>query len=52
MWAGDRDTALAELEAGVKSRPCQMIYTAAEPAFAPLRGNERFRAVVPGIGLR
>jgi tetratricopeptide (TPR) repeat protein len=52
MWAGDRESALAELEAGVKSRPYQMIYTAAEPAFAPLRGNERFRAVVRGIGLQ
>lgn len=52
MWSGNPDAALAELEAGLKSRPYQMIYTAVDPTFAPLRTNPRFRAVVAGLGLR
>lgn len=51
MWVGEQENALAELEAGVKSRPYQMIYTAVDPAFAPLRPNPRFREVVRKLGL-
>jgi DNA-binding winged helix-turn-helix (wHTH) protein/tetratricopeptide (TPR) repeat protein len=50
-WIGEYDSALAELEAGVKSRPYQMIWTAADPAFIPLRTNPRFRKVVRELGL-
>lgn len=50
-WIGEYDQALAELEAGVKSRPYQMIYTAVDPAFASLRSNPRFQQVVRDIGL-
>lgn len=51
-WIGEHERALAELEAGLKSRPYQIIYTAADPAFAPLRSNPRFQQVVRGLGLR
>lgn len=51
MWIGEQENALAELEAGVKARPYQMIYTAVDPAFAPLRSNPRFQKVVRDIGL-
>lgn len=50
MWIGDHENALAELEAGISSRPYQMIYTAVDPAFAPLRTNPRFQRVVRGLG--
>ena len=50
-WIGEYDQALAELEAGVKSRPYQMIYTAVDPAFKSLRANPRFQKVVRDIGL-
>jgi len=51
-WIGDHDKALEELEAGLRSRPFNMIYTGVDPAFEPLRGNPRFEAVVRGVGLR
>jgi len=51
MWIGNQEEALAELEAGVKSRPYQMIYTAVDPAFAPLRHKPRFQDVVRKLGL-
>lgn len=50
-WAGNHRAALEELEAGVQSRPFNMIYTAADPAFEPLRNEPRFHAVLRGIGL-
>lgn len=50
-WCGEYEEALAELEAGLQSRPYQMIWTAAEPAFIPLRSNPHFQKVIRGIGL-
>lgn len=51
MWTGNQEEALAELEAGLKSRPYQMIYAAVDPAFASLRTNPRFQRVVRELGL-
>ncbi|MCW5966094.1 MAG: winged helix-turn-helix domain-containing protein [Bryobacterales bacterium] len=51
MWIGDRDAALAELEAGLESRPYNMIYTATDPVFAPLRDEPRFQEIVRKLGL-
>jgi DNA-binding winged helix-turn-helix (wHTH) protein/Tfp pilus assembly protein PilF len=50
-WMGQYEAALKELEAGVESRPFNMIYTAVDPAFEPLRSEPRFQAVLRGIGL-
>jgi DNA-binding winged helix-turn-helix (wHTH) protein/Flp pilus assembly protein TadD len=50
-WIGEYDSALTELEGGLQSRPYQMIWTAADPMFAPLRSNPRFQKVVRDIGL-
>jgi len=50
-WMGENEAALDELEGGVKSRPYQMIWTAVDPMFAPLRANPRFQKVVREIGL-
>lgn len=50
-WTGNSGAALRELEAGVESRPFNMIYTAVDPAFEPLRNEPRFHAVLRGIGL-
>lgn len=50
-WMGRHEAALKELEAGVESRPFNMIYTAVDPAFEPLRSEPRFQAVLRGIGL-
>ncbi|MEP7366466.1 MAG: winged helix-turn-helix domain-containing protein [Acidobacteriota bacterium] len=52
MWKGDQEAALAELEAAVKARPYNVVFTAVDPAFAPLRTNPRFREVVHSLGLR
>lgn len=51
VWIGEYDAALTELEAGVKSRPYQMIYAAADPAFANLRSNPRFQQVIRSLDL-
>lgn len=51
MWVGDHDPALAELEAGVQSRPFHMIYTAVDPVFAPLRSNPRFHKILEQLGV-
>lgn len=48
---GDYDGALEELKAGVASRPFHMIYTARDPAFAPLRSRPAFREIVRQLGL-
>jgi tetratricopeptide (TPR) repeat protein len=50
-WVGEFERALVELEAGLKSRPYQIIYTAFDPAFTPIRSNPRFLQVVRGLGL-
>lgn len=50
-WIGNHQAALEELEAGVEARPFNMIYTAVDPAFEPLRNDPRFHAVLRGIGL-
>lgn len=50
-WTGQHEAALKELEAGVESRPFNMIYTAVDPAFEPLRNEPRLQAVLRGIGL-
>lgn len=51
IWSGDKAGAIAELEAAVESRPYQIIFAAVDPAFAPLRGDARFQAVVRTVGL-
>jgi DNA-binding winged helix-turn-helix (wHTH) protein/Tfp pilus assembly protein PilF len=50
-WIGEYEDALEELEAGIQSRPYQIIYAAADPAFESIRGNPRFQAVVRSLGL-
>lgn len=50
-WIGEYDAALAELEAGVESRPYHIIFTAVDPVFAPLRSEPRFREVLRKVGL-
>jgi tetratricopeptide (TPR) repeat protein len=52
MWIGEQEKALVELEAGVKSKPYHMIFTAVDPAFAPLRDELRFQEVVRQVGLQ
>ena len=52
MWIGQPAGALAELEAAVISKPYHMIFVAADPVFAPLRGEPRFQEVVRRVGLQ
>jgi hypothetical protein len=51
LTLGRRDDALAELEAAVLSRPFNLIYAAADPAFAPLHSEPRFQAVLRKLNL-
>ena len=51
MWIGERENALAELEAAVKSKPYHLIFVNVDPAFEPLRGDARFKEVVRQVGL-
>jgi len=51
-WIGEYEGALTELEAAVKTRPHHIVYVAIDPAFAPLRANPRFQAVVRQVGLK
>ncbi len=51
MWSGDPESALSELEAGLLSRPYQMIYVAADPMFTALHSSPRYREVVRRVGL-
>jgi tetratricopeptide (TPR) repeat protein len=51
MWIGEKDRALSELEAGMRSRPFQMVYLAVETAFEPLHHEPRFQELVRQIGL-
>lgn len=52
MWIGEKDAALAELEAGAASKPYAMMYVAVDPAFEPLRKDPRFEDVCRRVGLR
>jgi len=52
MWIGEPDAALAELEAGVASKPYAMMYVAVDPAFVSLRKSARFREVCRRVGVR
>ena len=51
MWIGDRENAIAELQAAVRSKPYHLIFVAVDPAFHSLRGDPRFREVVRAVGL-
>lgn len=51
MWIGEKDRALSELEAGMRTRPFQMVYLAVETAFEPLHDEPRFQELVRQIGL-
>jgi DNA-binding winged helix-turn-helix (wHTH) protein len=51
MWTGNPASALDELEAGLTSRPYQMIYTAVDPAFASLHSDPRFQRIVRSLDL-
>ncbi|MCW5964863.1 MAG: winged helix-turn-helix domain-containing protein [Bryobacterales bacterium] len=51
MWIDEHQRALDELEAGLRSKPFQMVYTAIETAFVPLHDEPRFQEVVRQIGL-
>ncbi len=51
MWIGETEKAIVELEAAVNSKPYHLIFVAADPAFVPLHGHERYRDVVRRVGL-
>jgi Flp pilus assembly protein TadD len=48
---GDTELALSQLDAGVEQRGSSLLMLAVDPAFAPLRGNARFQALLQKIGL-
>ena len=48
---GDRNGALAHLERAVASRSFHCVYLGVEPAFAPLRDEPRFQALLARLGL-
>jgi tetratricopeptide (TPR) repeat protein len=48
---GRKDDALTELEAALVSKPFNIIYLAADPAFKPLHSEPRFQAVLTKLGL-
>ncbi|HET9276308.1 MAG TPA: protein kinase, partial [Gemmatimonadales bacterium] len=48
---GDIEAALGWLERAVEARGTGLIFLAAEPMYAPLRGHPRFRLVLERIGL-
>ncbi len=52
MWIGERENAIAELQAAVRSKPYHLIFVAVDPAFEPLRGDPRFQEVVRAVGLK
>ena len=51
MAAGDSDSALQQLETGLKTRNFFLPFARREPLFAPLHGNPRYEAVMRAIGL-
>ena len=51
MAAGDRDRALAELEASLKSRDFFLPFARRDPLFGPLHGESRYEAVMQAVGL-
>jgi hypothetical protein len=51
MWIGETEQAILELQAAVNSKPYHLIFVAADPAFVPLHGDERYREVVRKVGL-
>jgi hypothetical protein len=48
---GRKEAALEELEAAAITRPFHSIYLAADPAYASLRPEPRFQAVLKKLGL-
>lgn len=48
---GEREAALARLEAATETRDAELIWVNVEPAFASLREEPRFRALVRKMGL-
>jgi Flp pilus assembly protein TadD len=48
---GDTERTLAELDAGLEQRATSLLMLAVDPAFAQLRPNPRFQALVRKIGL-
>lgn len=48
---GEPERALSELHAGLEQRASSLLMLAVDPAFAPLRSDARFRALLRQIGL-
>jgi serine/threonine protein kinase/tetratricopeptide (TPR) repeat protein len=48
---GRYDDALANVERSFEARDCWVVSLAVEPAWAPLRGNPRFEAVIDRVGI-
>jgi eukaryotic-like serine/threonine-protein kinase len=48
---GDRASALADLERAREARASDLIWIGTRPVFDPLRGDERFAAIVRAVGL-
>jgi DNA-binding winged helix-turn-helix (wHTH) protein/tetratricopeptide (TPR) repeat protein len=48
---GDNAAALARIEEGAQKRDAQVVFLGADPLFAPLRADPRFRALQSRIGL-
>lgn len=51
LAAGDTERSLADLRKGLEQRATSMLMLAVDPAFAPLRPDPRFRALLREIGL-
>ena len=51
MHAGDHDAAMSLLEEALRQQESQIVYTVANPIFAPLWRTDRFRALRERIGL-
>lgn len=49
---GDNDAALDELERAARERSLPVLSLASDPDFDPLRGDERFTALLDAIGVR